>query len=365
MILKELTLVNFKNYEEEKFRFSHRLITISGDNGMGKTNALDAIYFLAMGKSYFVGSDRNLIHADQEFFRVDAKLEEGDEKYHLVIKNRQGQGKEIELNGVRIARLADHIGLIPVVFITPDDVHSLLSGNEERRVFVNNTLVQLNPQYLEALAVYNRNLKQRNALLKDFADRQYWDQDLLDVITDAMYAPAHFIHRVRTSLINHFNPFLQTYYQHISQGRETVSLIYTSQLDANDFKDLSIKNSQKDRITQRSTVGIHKDEINFFMNNKPLKDFASQGQLKSYIFGLKLSQYAYLKAQTHKEPILLLDDVFDKLDQGRVERLLSLMGDKDFGQIFITDTHVGRTAKLINGTEEADHFTIAGGKITG
>lgn len=364
MILKELTLVNFKNYEEEKFRFSHRLITISGDNGMGKTNALDAIYFLAMGKSYFVGSDRNLIHTDQEFFRVDAKLEEGDEKYHLVIKNRQGQGKEIELNGVRIARLADHIGLIPVVFITPDDVHSLLSGNEERRVFVNNTLVQLNPQYLEALAVYNRNLKQRNALLKDFADRQYWDQDLLDVITDAMYAPAHFIHRVRTSLINHFNPFLQTYYQHISQGRETVSLIYSSQLDGNNFKDLSIKNGQKDKITQRTSVGIHKDEINFFMNNRPLKDFASQGQLKSFIFGLKLSQYAYLKAQTHKEPILLLDDVFDKLDQGRVERLLSLMGDTNFGQIFITDTHIGRTAQLINGEEIADHFTIAGGKIT-
>lgn len=365
MVLKELTLVNFKNYREEKFRFNHRLITISGDNGMGKTNVLDAIYYLAMGKSYFTGSDRNLITTDQDFFRLDARLEEGEDQYHLVIKNRLGQGKEIELNGVRIARLSDHIGLVPVVFISPDDVHSLLSGNEERRVFINNTLVQLNTQYLDALAIYNRNLKQRNALLKDFADKQYWDQDLLDVITDAMIAPAHFIHETRTALINQFNPVLQEYYQHISQARETVSLIYTSQLDMGNLKSLSTKNAPKDRITQRTSVGIHKDEINFFMNNRPLKDFASQGQLKSYIFGLKLAQYAYLKTNTLKNPILLLDDVFDKLDQGRVERLLSLMGAEQFGQIFITDTHVGRTAQLINGEEAAGHFTIASGKIIG
>lgn len=363
MVLKELTLVNFKNYKEEKFRFNHRLITISGDNGMGKTNALDAIYYLAMGKSYFIASDRNLMTTDQDFFRLDAKLEEGNDLYHLVIKNKLGQGKEIELNGVKIARLSDHIGLVPVVFISPDDVHTLLSGNEERRVFINNTLVQLNSQYLEALAVYNRNLKQRNALLKDFSDKQYWDQDLLDVITDAMVAPAHYIHEVRTSLINQFNPVLQDNYLHISGGRESVSLIYSSQLDGHHFKDLSLKNIAKDRVTQRTSVGIHKDEIHFFMNNKPIKDFASQGQLKSYVFGLKLAQYTFLKENTHKNPILLLDDVFDKLDQGRVERLLSLMGSGNFGQIFITDTHVGRTAQLIDGDESADHFVIAGGKI--
>lgn len=364
MFLKELKLVNFKNYTEEKFNFSNKVVSISGDNGMGKTNVLDAIYYLAMGKSYVGSNDKNLIYTDQSFFRLDAIFQDADGDAHLVIKYRLGAGKEIELDGVRISKLADHIGVIPIVFITPDDVHNLLAGNEDRRVFINNTMVQYDAPYLEALSLYNRNLKQRNALLKDFADKQYWDQDLIDVITSTMAAPANYIYSKRKELISSFSPVLQQYYDQISEGREKVALIYSSQLDTDDFLRLSKSAQQKDKYAQRTSVGIHKDEFSFFMDGKPIRDFASQGQLKSYIFGLKLAQYDYLKAQTQKAPILLLDDIFDKLDKGRVARLLHLLNHEAFGQLFITDTHQGRAAALFSKGTAISEFIIKEGRIS-
>lgn len=364
MFLKELKLVNFKNYTEEKFNFSNKVVSISGDNGMGKTNVLDAIYYLAMGKSYMVSNDKNLIYTDQSFFRLDAIFQDAYGDAHLVIKYRLGAGKEIELDGIRISKLADHIGVIPIVFITPDDVHNLLAGNEDRRVFINNTMVQYDAPYLEALSLYNRNLKQRNALLKDFADKQYWDQDLIDVITSTMAAPANYIYSKRKELISSFSPVLQQYYDQISEGREKVALIYSSQLDKDDFLRLSKSAQQKDKYAQRTSVGIHKDEFSFFMDGKPIRDFASQGQLKSYIFGLKLAQYDYLKAQTQKAPILLLDDIFDKLDKGRVARLLHLLNHEAFGQLFITDTHQGRAAALFSKGTAISEFIIKEGRIS-
>lgn len=363
MFLKELKLCNFKNYTEEKFSFRHKVVSISGDNGMGKTNILDAIYYLAMGKSYLSAGDKNLVTIDQSFFRLDATFEDASNTHNLVIKYRLGVAKEIEWNGVRLSKLTDHIGLIPVVFISPDDVHNLLAGNEERRVFINNTLVQFDSKYLEALTIYNRNLKQRNALLKDFTDRQYWDQELLDVLTSSMAEPANYLYQKRKELTQAFTSVLQSYYDKISDSREKVALVYSSQLDHKDFISLSKAHQQKDKFSQRTSVGIHKDEFSFFMNGKSVKDFASQGQLKSYIFGLKLAQYVYLKSQTQNEPILLLDDVFDKLDHGRVSRLLSLLKTETFGQIFITDTHFGRAAEMFGNTSEVDEFFIRDGKI--
>ena len=363
MFLKELKLVNFKNYTQEKFNFSNKVVSISGDNGMGKTNILDAIYYLAMGKSYMVSNDKNLVYTDQSFFRMDAIFEDNGNDTHLVIKYRLGAAKEIELDGIRISKLADHIGVIPVVFITPDDVHNLLAGNEDRRVFIHNTMGQHDAAYLEALTLYNRNLKQRNALLKDFADKQYWDQDLIDVITSAMAAPANYLYNKRKELTNSFSPVLQRYYDQISDGREKVALIYSSQLDTEDFLQLSRAAQHKDKYTQRTSVGIHKDEFSFFMDGRPIRDFASQGQLKSYIFGLKLAQYDYLKQQTQKAPILLLDDIFDKLDKGRVARLLHLLNNDDFGQLFITDTHQGRAASLFSKDTAINEIMIKEGKI--
>ncbi|MBK8700394.1 MAG: DNA replication and repair protein RecF [Saprospiraceae bacterium] len=362
MKLLSIDLVNFKNYENEHFDFDSRVTIITGNNGMGKTNLLDAIYYAALGKSYFSFSDKSVVRTEAEFFRLVARYDDlSDAGGQIIVKVRPGLQKEVEVNGIKSVKLGDHIGLMPVVFITPDDVHTLLSGNEERRIFLNNTIVQYDKQYIDHLTVYNKLLKQRNALLKDFQDRRYYDEALLEVITMAMASPGQYIYEARKRLIDQMMPFFQSYYSLVSGGNEKCDVHYISQLGSGDFKKLSHAALEKDRILCRSGVGIHKDEIQMFMDGLNLRESASQGQLKSCIIALKLAQHAVLKTNTKKTPLILLDDVFDKLDPHRVHRLLSLVSGTDFGQVFITDSHTGRVELSIGSGISCGHFLIADG----
>jgi DNA replication and repair protein RecF len=361
MLLKKIKLTNFKNYEVEQFTIHHKIITITGDNGMGKTNLLDAIYYSCLGKSYMTALDKNVARHSQDFFRIESHFENENEKCTIVLKVKPGLLKEIEVNQNKITKLSDFIGKIPVVMVSPDDVHTLLQGNEERRNFLNNIIVQYDKAYIDQISLYNRLLKQRNALLKDFHEKKYYDADLLWILSQRMASPAATIHAQRKKLMAQIIPFFQANYLEISQGKEECSISYTSQLDKEDFLHLTDYAIEKDKASCRTSVGIHKDEIVFLLDGMPIKDYGSQGQLKSYIFALKLAQYNILIANTSSKPLLLLDDIFDKLDPSRVAHLIELIQADAFGQVFITDTHKGRVESILNAHGVCDVFEIEDG----
>jgi DNA replication and repair protein RecF len=349
MKLKNLKLINFKNYVQQEFQFAADIVAITGDNGMGKTNLLDAIYYLAMGRSYFTASDRQIIHTEGDFTRIECEAWQGNASHSLVLKMKPSSIKELQYNAATFTKYADFIGTMPIVVVAPDDVHALMSGNEERRVFLNNTLVQFDVQYLKSLSHYNRLLKQRNALLKDFNERQYIDLDLLHVLTQAMEPHALYIFDKRKEVVIWINNHFVQIYNRISGGKEACSLDYLSHLQNGEWETLHKESWDKDRYLCRTNVGIHKDELAFIMNGYPLKDFASQGQLKSFIFALKLSQYYILTEKTGKTPTVLLDDIFDKLDATRVKQIINILSEDGHGQVFITDTHSHRIKALIDG----------------
>ncbi len=361
MLLKKIKLTNFKNYEEEQFDIQNKIVTITGDNGMGKTNLLDAIYYTCLGKSYTTALDKNVARHGQDFFRIESHFENETEKCSIVLKIKPGLLKEITVNHHKITKLSDYIGKIPVVMVSPDDVHTLLVGNEERRNFLNNTIVQYDKTYIDHISLYNRLLKQRNALLKDFQEKKYYDGDLLWVLSQRMASPAQYIYTQRKALMDQIMPFFQANYAAISKGKEQCAILYSSQLDKDDFLHLTDYALEKDKANCRTSVGIHKDEILFSLDGMPIKDYGSQGQLKSYIFALKLSQYNILVANTNTKPMLLLDDIFDKLDPSRVAHLIDLIQADAFGQVFITDTHKGRVESMLNAHDICDVFEIIDG----
>lgn len=349
MHLKQLKLTQFKNYTSQTLDFSDRLNAFVGMNGMGKTNILDAIYYLCMCKSHFGTNDRDVVQHDMDFLRLEGYFYKKEKKEKVVAKVIPRKKKEFERNDVTYDKLSEHIGLMPVVFIAPDDTYLAKEGSEARRRFVDNTLSQLDREYLRELIAYNKILKQRNAALKNFAAERYFDPALLLIYDEQMLAPAAKIYEKRVAWMKNFNPVFQEYYGVISGDREAVGVRYRSQLIDADFKELLDTVQEKDRILQRSTVGIHRDDLVFTIEDYPLKKFSSQGQLKSFVLALKLAQYEMLRHDTSIKPLLLLDDIFDKLDRTRVRQLLQLILEKDFGQIFITDTHESRLAEIVDG----------------
>ena len=349
MYLQQLKLTQFKNYTRQQLDFSARLNAFVGMNGMGKTNLLDAIYYLCMCKSHFGTNDRDVVQHEQEFLRLEGYFIKNDKREKVVAKVIPRKKKEFERNDVAYSRLSEHIGLLPVVFIAPDDTYLAKEGSEARRRFLDNTLSQLDREYLRQLIIYNKVIKQRNAALKNFAAERYFDPALLLIYDDQLLEPAAVIHQKRMEWMAIFNPLFEEYYRVISGDREAVGVRYRSQLTDADFKTLLDEVQEKDRILQRSTVGIHRDDLVFTINDYPLKKFSSQGQLKSFVLALKLAQYELLRRDKSIPPLLLLDDVFDKLDRSRVQQLLQLILEKDFGQIFITDTHESRLAEIIDG----------------
>ena len=368
MHLEKLILTHFKNYASQSVTFSEGINCFVGLNGMGKTNLLDAIYYLCMCKSYFLSSDMDVIQLTSEkdvsgaiepvkradFMRLEGHFQKNNRREKIVAKVQPRKRKMIEKNDVLYAGLSDHIGFLPVVMFAPDDTLLAKEGSEERRRFVDTALSQIDNQYLTNLIFYNKILEQRNALLKKkdenganvFA-RNEATEGVLDVYDQQMNDPAQYIFEKRRAFIDIFTPVFNTIYKKISGEGEAVKIIYNSSLVGDSLTNLIKKSREKDRILQRTTVGIHKDDLMFEIDDKPLKRFGSQGQLKSFVISLKLAQYEILRGAKQETPILLLDDIFDKLDDERVGNFLQLIVNQSFGQIFITDTHSGRINDII------------------
>jgi DNA replication and repair protein RecF len=345
--LSQLKLTNFKSYAAQTFDFSPRLNCLTGHNGVGKTNVLDAVHFLCLCKSHAGLNDRHLVLHDESFFRLEGRFESEDTSTKIVAKYQAGQRKGIERNGTAYDRLVDYIGQFPVVMIAPDDVSLVQDGSEDRRRFLDSTLSQISPDYLQNLLIYNALLKQRNALLKLFGEQKRFDPILLESLDRQMLAPAQAIFEQRKKFATAFQPLFLEYYAAISGSRETVGVSYESDLEKGDLAQLMQQVLEKDRFLQRSTVGPHRDDLALFMNDLAVKKFASQGQLKSFLLALRLAQYEVLRREKNVSPILLLDDIFDKLDTQRVSQLVELLIRRDFGQIFITDTQRDRIEAVI------------------
>ncbi|WP_420458875.1 DNA replication/repair protein RecF [Neolewinella sp.] len=354
MHLSTLKLTQFKNYASQALELSPRLNCFVGFNGAGKTNLLEAIYYLCMSKGYGTGQDQyNIRHGDQ-VARLEGTfvLDDGRED-RIVVKLRKRQRKVLERNGTPYERISDHVGRYPVVIVTPDDINLVLEGSATRRKLLDNSLSQTDPVYLNHLITYNRLLDNRNARLKELEG--HGDHTgLLEVYNQQMAEPAAYIHTKRKEFIGPFTALLTEAYARISGQREEVGLTYRSQLNELDWNTLIDERAEKDRILQRTTGGIHRDELVFTQDDHPLRRVASQGQLKSFVLSLKLAQYRLLEQSTNRTPILLLDDIFDKLDHERVRQLLELVMSSAFGQLFITDTDPERVTSLIRHHPEVD-----------
>jgi DNA replication and repair protein RecF len=363
--IQTIKLLQFKNYKEESLRFSLPLICILGLNGMGKTNLLEAIYYLCMCKSSRNLTDRRLVGHEESFFRLEGVFQrEGGKKETVVAKVAPGQKKEFERNGAPYERLSDHVGRFPVVFISPDDSSLIVEGSEERRRYLDNTLSQLDPDYLQALILYNRVLRQRNALLKQFQKTGKFEGALLDTYDIQMEQPARYVFEKRTAFTKELRPVFQKYYQAISSGEEKVSCTYRSALQEDDLLQLLRQSREKDRVLGRTTEGIHRDDLVLKLEGLTARRLASQGQLKSFVLALRMAQFSLLKKTKEVTPVLLLDDIFDKLDEQRVRQLLDLLSRPPFGQVFVTDAYKHRLPDLLGRLEmEAEFFIVHHGKV--
>ncbi len=346
MHLKQISVVNFKNHLEANYEFSDSINCFTGNNGVGKTNILDAIYYLSFSKSFFNSIDSNNINFDSNFFIVQGEYDfDGhDEKIYIGLK--QGKKKTVKRNQKVYKRLADHIGLFPLVMVSPADANLIIEGSEIRRKFVDGVISQYDKVYLENLLKYGKAVMQRNALLKSFYENQHFDQESLDLWNMQMEQFAAPIYESRTQFLMDFIPIFQKYYDLISGSKEEVSLAYVSQLNDTSFTELFVQNLQGELRSQHTKVGIHKDDLEFLIDGYSVKKYGSQGQQKTYLLALKLAQFEIIKNIKGKKPILLLDDIFDKLDSNRIKALMKLVSDHNFGQIFISDTNSQRVVKL-------------------
>jgi DNA replication and repair protein RecF len=350
MILNELSLLNYKNFESLSFQFDPKINCIVGNNGVGKTNVLDAIYHLSFGKSYFNPITSQNIRHGEDFFVLKGNYSKKDRSEKIVVSARKGHKKTIKRNGKSYDRFSEHIGFLPLVIISPADRDLILEGSDTRRKFIDVVISQGDTSYLQTLISYNKVLVQRNSLLKYFAINNTHNQDTLDIYNKQMHELGTIIFEKRKSFLHTFMPIFQDHYQMISNTgtqNETVQLSYRSQLHDKDLLTLLQENTQKDKILQYTGYGVHKDDLHFEIDGHAIKRYGSQGQQKSYIIALKLAQFDFIKEKSKENPILLLDDIFDKLDEQRVEQIIKLVDEEKFGQIFISDTHPERTEFVI------------------
>lgn len=346
MYLQKLSLTNFKSYDYNTFEFSPRVNCIVGENGIGKTNLLDAIYFLALTKSSISNQDTLSINHEADFMMIEGNFE--SEKNTLItVALQKGQKKAVLHDKKAYEKLSEHIGKFPVVLLSPNDTDVIRDGSEERRKFFDGVMAQLDAEYLENLLQYNRLLLQRNSLLKQFAERHYVDDLLLDIYTDPLVEVSLKIYQARIVFTENFLPIFKKHYEVLSDARESVEMIYESEVSNDDFVALFRRNRHRDLAAQRTTLGSHKDDFIFEINGFTLRKFGSQGQQKSFVIALKLAQFEMLSVAKGFAPILLLDDIFDKLDDKRIQQLINMMTDGTFNQVFITDARPERTRELL------------------
>ena len=393
MFLQKISLSNFKSYEYESFEFSERVNCIVGENGTGKTNLLDAIYFLALTKSSISNQDALSINHEMEYMMIEGVFSMFGVRFSMFGKNetsalqpknrkpnienrteasdasnienlitislQRGQKKAVLRDKKAYERISEHIGKFPVVMLSPNDTDVIRDGSEERRKFFDGVMAQLDSEYLENLLQYNRLLLQRNSLLKQFADRNYTDDLLLDVYTDPLVEVGLKLYNARNQFITEFLPIFKKHYTTLSDAREEVEMVYESEVGAENFAQVFRRNRQRDLAAQRTTMGIHKDDFIFEINSFTLRKFGSQGQQKSFVIALKLAQFEMLSQQKGFPPILLLDDIFDKLDDRRIQQLINMMADGTFSQVFITDARPERTHQLLDNLGvEVKYFEI-------
>jgi DNA replication and repair protein RecF len=348
MFLKHLTALNFRSYSQVEVEFHPKLNCFVGNNGQGKTNLLDTIYYLSICKSAFNPIDSQNIKHAEDFFIIQGVYNRNDKEENIYCAVKQNEGKVFKRNGKEYPRLADHVGLLPVVIISPADLSLILDGSEERRKYVNSVIAQFDRHYLDELIRYNRILAQRNKMLKDLDGRSNYSADLVDVMNEQLASLGEVLYSKRKDFVDKLIPIFQKYYTTISGKEETVKLVYQSQLEGEDFKNLLEGSFAKDRMLQFTSVGIHKDDLTLMLNDHPIKKEGSQGQQKTYLIALKLAQFEFMRSISGANPILLLDDIFDKLDIVRVENFIKLVSDDGFGQIFITDTNKDRLDEILD-----------------
>ena len=347
MYLKKLILTNFKNYELGEIEFSSKINCFVGNNGVGKTNILDAIHYLSLTKSFFNSIDSIGIKHGEEYFIVQGTFNRDGEEDSIYCAFQKQKQKLLKRNGKEYQKSSDHVGRYPVVMISPADAALVTEGSEERRKFLNKIVSQYNTEYLDSVLKYNKALQQRNKLLKDFKTTNRFDIDILSGWDAQLVKYGEYIYIERSILVNELIPVFQEYYEMISNGREQVRLKYHSHLEDGNFSEALHNSIYKDRFLEYTTIGIHKDDLLLEMNGFPVKSLGSQGQQKSYLVALKLAKFDYIKRKAGFSPILLLDDIFDKFDADRVEQIIKLVGNHRFGQIFITDTHQSRLQDIL------------------
>ncbi len=352
MFLKQLSLLNYKNLAQNEFEFEAKLNCFVGKNGVGKTNILDAIYHLAYGKSYFNPLAIQNIKHGEEFFVIDALFEKNNKEEKIVCSLKKGQKKTIKRNGKAYEKLSEHIGLIPLVIISPSDTDLIVEGSETRRKFIDSVIATLDSNYLQLLIQYQKTLSQRNALLKYFALNQTFDADNLLIYNEQLSQSGQLIFEKRKQFLAAFVPIFKKHHATISGGNENIALHYESQLFEKDLLPLLDDTLSKDRMIHYTSAGIHKDDLVFEIDGFPIKKFGSQGQQKSFLIALKLAQFEFVKNQSKTLPILLFDDIFDKLDAYRVQQIINMVNDDVFGQIFISDTHPERTEDIMKQTHK-------------
>jgi DNA replication and repair protein RecF len=372
MTLDQLQLLFFKNYDEATLAFCPGINCFIGDNGSGKTNLLDAIYYLALTKSAFASADAQSIKQGADFFVVKGKFTnaQADQPETIQVSLRVGQKKIITHNKQPYDRLADHIGRYPAVLISPYDTDLIRQGSEERRRYFDSLQSQLDHEFLELLLQYNGLLRQRNATLKQGTGSHGFDTLYLQALDDQLAPLGESLSALRASFLTQFVPVFQRHYAQLADGREEVLLEYKSQLPGQNFRHLLLANERRDLALQRSTTGPHRDDFVFLMDGLPVKSYASQGQQKSFAIALKLAQFELLVARPQPaglpaaKPLLLLDDIFDRLDDKRIARLLELVADQTFGQVFLTDTNLARTDQALAGVGSSiQRFGVQGGTV--
>jgi DNA replication and repair protein RecF len=346
--LKELHIQNFKNIKSVHLNFDSKYVFFIGNNGVGKTNLLDAIHYLSLGRSYFNVIENQNVHHDETFFNLKGLFQKEKKPDTIFCAYARNLRKNIKKNGTPYDKFSAHLGQYPVVIVTPYDIDLIIGGNEERRRFIDIISAQVDRTYFEHLSKYNHSLKQRNAQLKLMNERNQSDHNLINVYDEILHHHGHAIYNHRKEFFINFHEYFNQFYKEVSDDLEKVEIVYKSQLDSGELIQQLRDGFRRDLMLQRTNFGIHKDEIDFLINNYPLKKFGSQGQQKSFLMALKLTQFQVILNKIGVAPILLLDDIFDRLDENRVSNLLDIIAKGPFGQVFITDTSEENIREIFN-----------------
>ena len=349
MFLKSLQLVNFKNYAEGSYEFSDKVNAVVGPNGSGKTNLLDAIHYMSLCKSYFLSQDGYAVRFGEEAFAIHGEFHgfDDDRSRKVSCVYRQGGRKSVRFNGKEYERMSDHIGQFPLIMVAPYDNDIIHEGSEVRRRFFDMVISQFDREYLHDLISYQKVLAQRNVVLKQSWESGHLDGALLQIYNDQLVPYAEAVFAKRCRFVETIIPVFQKYYDYLSESRETVDIHYQSSLERQPFAETLLQNAEADFRAGHTTAGIHKDDYDFLMDGRSVKRFSSQGQQKSFSLALKLSQFDYIYNMKRLKPILLLDDIFDKLDESRISQLLNLVGNEHFGQVFLSDTDEERIVRIL------------------